>query len=79
MSIRTRTRFIKRYIRANAIRKGLLGRDKFWLGIFVLSLLGRQVNKVLKRGDAPIVLSEKLKPGETMIISHLPEAGRRRR
>lgn len=76
-----RWRFLKRYVRTTAIRRGLLGRDRFWLGVFVLGLLGRQVNKVLKRGDAPVVFSERLEPGQVLTISHLapPERGRRRR
>jgi hypothetical protein len=76
VSLRTRTRFVKRYVRTNAIRRGLLGRDKFWLGVFVLGLMGRQVNKVLKRGDMPILFSERLKPGESFVITHIPEPGK---
>jgi hypothetical protein len=79
VSLRTRTRFVKRYVRTNAIRRGLLGRDKFWLGIFVLGLMGRQANKVLKRGDMPIVFSERLKPGESFVVTHYAEPGRRKK
>jgi hypothetical protein len=68
---RTNLRFVKRYIRTNALRRGLIGRERFWMAVFVLGLMGRQVNKVLKRGDAPIVFSERLKPGESFVITHL--------
>ena len=74
-----RWRFLKRYMRTTAIRRGLLGRDRFWLGVFVLGLLGRQANKVLKRGDAPVVFSERLEPGQVLAISHLPSPERSRR
>jgi len=76
-----RWRFVKRYIRTTAIRRGLFGRDRFWMGVFVLGLFGRQLNKVLKRGDAPVVFSERLEPGQVLTISHLapPERSRRRR
>jgi hypothetical protein len=77
MPLRARTRFVKRYIRTNAIRRGLLGRDRFWMTVFALGLLGRQVNKVLKRGDMPVLFSEKLKPGESFVITHFAEPGRR--
>ena len=79
MAIRNRTRFVKRYIRASAIRRGLLGGDRFWMVVLGLGLLGRQANKVLKRGDAPILFSERLKPGESFVITHFGEPSRRRR
>ncbi|HUP74356.1 MAG TPA: hypothetical protein VM282_15040 [Acidimicrobiales bacterium] len=63
--------FLRRYIRMNAFRRGLLGGSKPWLAIFVLGMLRRQMGKVTKRGDMPLVLSEALKPGEAMIITHL--------
>jgi hypothetical protein len=49
------------------------------MAIFVMGLLGRQANKVLKRGDAPVVFSERLQPGESFVISHFAEPGRGRR
>jgi hypothetical protein len=77
MALRTRTRFVKRYLRTNAIRRGLIGRDRLWMAVFAAGLLGRQVNKVLKRGDAPIVFSERLKPGESFVITHFAPPGKR--
>jgi hypothetical protein len=70
MAVRSRLRFVRRYIRTNAIRRGLLGRERLWTAIFVLGLAGRQLNKVLKRGDAPVLFSEKLKPGESFLVTH---------
>jgi hypothetical protein len=70
MAVRLRLRFVRRYIRTNAIRRGLLGRERLWTAIFVLGLAGRQLNKVLKRGDAPVLFSEKLKPGESFLVTH---------
>ena len=71
---------LRRYLRLNAVRRGLLGGSKPWMVVLVLGLLGRQVGKVTKRGEMPLVLSEALKPGESMIITHLaPERRRRRR
>jgi hypothetical protein len=79
VALRTQTRFAKRYIRTNAIRRGLLGRDRFWTAVFVAGLLGRQANKVLKRGDAPIVFSQRLKPGEGFVITHLAPPRKRKK
>lgn len=71
---------IRNYIRVNAIRRGLLGGSRPWLAMLVLGFLGRRIGKVTKRGVMPVVLSEALKPGESMIITHLvPERRRRRR
>ncbi|HEX7096370.1 MAG TPA: hypothetical protein VF183_10835 [Acidimicrobiales bacterium] len=79
MAVIPRWRVVKRYARTTAIRRGLLGGDRFWLGVLVLGLLGRQVNKVLKRGDMPVVFSERLEPGQVLTISHLPAPERKRR
>jgi hypothetical protein len=70
MAARSRLPFLRRYIRTNAIRRGLFGRDRLWTAIFVLGLVGRHVNKVLKRGEAPVLFSEKLKPGESFLVTH---------
>ncbi|MDG2027500.1 MAG: hypothetical protein P8J50_10340 [Acidimicrobiales bacterium] len=62
--------FVKRTIRMNGIRKGLLGGSRFWLVIFGLGYVARWSGKVTKRGEMPIRYSEKLKPGESIVISH---------
>jgi hypothetical protein len=70
--------FLRNYIRLNAFRRGLLGGSRPWLAVFVLSLLGRRVGKVTKRGAMPVLLSEALKPGEAMLITHIAPKRRRR-
>jgi hypothetical protein len=45
----------------------------------VLGLLGRQMGKVTKRGEMPLVLSEALKPGEALLITHIAPKRRGRR
>ena len=70
---------VRRRIRYNSIRKGLLARDRFWLTVFVLGLLGRQINKVLKRGPMPVLFSERLEPGTSLVISHLAPPKRTRK
>jgi hypothetical protein len=71
--------FLRRYIRMNALRRGLLGGSRPWLVIFVLGMLRRQMGKVTKRGEMPLRLSEALKPGESMIITHIAPKRRGRR
>ena len=70
---------LRRYIRMNALRRGLFGGSQPWLAVFVLGLLRRQMGKVTKRGEIPLVLSEPLKPGEALLISHLAPKRRGRR
>jgi hypothetical protein len=69
--------YLRRYIRINALRRGVFGGSKPWLAVFVLGIIGRQVGKVTKRGEMPIVLSERLKPGEGLVITHLAPPRRR--
>ena len=66
--------FVKRTVRRNSIRKGLLGGSRFWLAIFGLGYLARWSGKVTKRGEMPIRLSEALKPGESIVIRHIDPA-----
>lgn len=71
--------FVSRTIRYNAVRQGLLGGSAAWFSVFVLLRLGRSINKVTKRGEAPIRFSEQLEVGQRLVIEHLPPPERRRR
>ena len=68
----------RRRFRTKMIRRGLLGGSKPWLALFALSLLGRGMNRVAKRGVIPVVFSEPLKPGERMLITHIAPSRRGR-
>jgi len=57
----------------------VFGGERVWMGVFALALLGRQVNKVLKRGEMPLRFSEKLEPGQSFVITHLAPPPKRRR
>ena len=63
--------YIRRTIRTNSIRKGLLGGSRFWLTVFVLRRFARWSTKITKRGEMPIRFSEPLAPGEWLEIRHL--------
>jgi hypothetical protein len=66
-------------MRRNAVVKGVLGRDRGWLFVFVMILVGRQANRVLKRGAMPVLFSEKLEPGHSYVITHYAEPSRRKK
>jgi hypothetical protein len=74
-----RSGYLRRWLRYNALRKGLLGRQGPWLFVFVVSFLMRRANSVLKRGVMPIRFNEKLEPGVTYVISHIAPPSRRQR
>lgn len=65
--------FVKRTVRRNSIRKGLLGGSRFWLTIFGLRYVARWSGKVTKRGEMPIQFSEELAQGEQLVIRHTNE------
>jgi len=62
--------YVKRTVRMNGIRKGLLGGSRFWLAIFGLGYVARWSGKVTKRGEMPVKFSEALQPGEEIVIRH---------
>ena len=66
--------YVKRVVRMNSIRKGLLGGSPFWLGIFGLGYLARWSGKVTKRGEMPVRFSEAIGPGEQLVIRHVDDA-----
>lgn len=62
--------FVKRTIRRNSIRKGLLGGSRLWLTVFALRHVSDLVGKVAKRGEMPVRYREPLAPGEQLVITH---------
>ena len=74
-----RSGYVRRWLRYNALRKGLLGRQGPWLFVFVVSFILRRANSVLKRGEMPIHFSEKLQPGASYLITHIVPPTRRQR
>jgi len=63
--------YVKRTIRYNSVRKGLLGGSRFWLAMFAAGYLARWSGKVTKRGEKPIRFAESLEPGESFVIRHI--------
>ena len=74
-----RSGYLRRWVRYNALRKGVLGQQGPWLFVFVAAFVLRRVNSVLKRGVMPIRFSEKLEPGASYLITHIVPPTRRDR
>lgn len=58
-------------LRQNSIRRGLLGGSRLWLGVFVGRMMLRWLARVAKRSEMPVRFSEKLAPGESLLVSHV--------
>lgn len=71
--------YIKRVVRMNATRKGLLGGSTPWRAVWVLLTLRKGWSKVSKSGDAPVTFTEPLREGEAWTIVHVPEQSKRGR
>ena len=65
--------YLKRTVRMNGVRKGLLGGSRFWLAMFGLGYVARWTGKVTKRGEMPVKYSEQLQPGEQLVIRHIDD------
>ena len=63
--------YVKRTVRFNSVRKGLLGGSRPWLIMWGVLHLAKWSGKVTKRGEAPIKFGESLQPGESFVISHV--------
>ncbi len=66
---------LRRTVQVRALREGLFGGSRFWLAVFVLLRVGRWTRRVTKRGPMPVRYSQKLRPGEGLIVRHLPPGG----
>jgi flagellar biosynthesis GTPase FlhF len=71
--------YVKRMIRMNALRKGLLGGHPMWRAVWAVSALRKMWSRVSKKGEAPITFSESLGEGEAWALVHVPENSRRGR
>lgn len=58
-------------IRVKSLRRGLLGGSRIWLTVFVARIVWRGLVRVSKQGDMEVKYSERLAPGETLVIRHV--------
>jgi hypothetical protein len=54
-----------------AWRRGVLGGSRLWIVLGAAALLGRYGRRALKRSE-DVVYSERLFPGQKLVISHEP-------
>jgi len=65
---------MKRFVpllRRRGLERGVLGHSRVWLGVWAVLTVGRVVRRVTR--SKPVVERFALKPGETVVISHLSE------
>lgn len=57
------------FLRRTAVTRGVLGGNRFWL-VLAIVIYGRRIIRKLA-GDGPeLVFSERLEPGQSLLISH---------
>ena len=65
---------LERIVRAGlrrGFRDGLVGGNRAWLAVGTVALGVRLLRKLSR--PEPVVVCEPLRPGETLVIAHLPE------
>ena len=65
-----------RYLRRQAIRRGVLGGSRTWLILGGVAWGFRLLTRVAGTRRLRAVLTEELRPGESLLISHLPDESR---
>jgi hypothetical protein len=62
------------YLVRRGLRQGLVGGETIWLWLGVGALAVQFALRALRKNEE-VVFSEKLKPGERLIITHQPRTG----
>lgn len=66
-------------LRRKALRSGVLGGDRKWLGVFVTMFLWRRVKSLFGFGDPQPVYIEDVEPGQRFVVAHEESTSRRKR
>lgn len=61
-----------RRLQSRAFQRGLLGGSRLWFAVFLGGAVRRWLSKSLSAKEMPVALSERLHPGEGMVIRHIP-------
>ena len=64
------------YVRRQAIRRGVLGGSRAWLILGAAAWGFRLVMRVASTRRLRAVLTEELRPGDSLLITHLPDESR---
>ena len=73
-------RFLKPSIllRRKALRSGLFGGQKGWMGIWFVMFLWRRIKSLFGFGEPEPVLIEDIEPGQRFVVAHEPSSSRRK-
>lgn len=73
-------RFLKPSVllRRKALRSGIFGGQKGWLGVWVIMFLWRRIKGLFGFADPEPVLIEDIGPGQRFVIAHEPSTKRRK-
>jgi hypothetical protein len=69
---RARKRGLVEKLYQRAVQRGVRGSSRGWFAVAVATWAFRQARKLTSR-EEKVVLRERLKPGETLVITHRPE------
>jgi len=74
-------RFLKPSVllRRKALRSGLLGGDRKWLGVFVTMFVWRRVKALFGFAEPQPVYIEDVQPGQRFVVAHQESTSRRKR
>lgn len=64
------------YVRRQAIRRGVMGGSRAWLILGAVAWGFRLFRRVASTRRLRAVLTEELRPGESVLITHLPDESR---
>ena len=60
---------MRRYLMSRAVARGFLGGSRFWTVLGTLGVAMRVLKKVM-RSEPEVVYCERLRPGQSLVISH---------
>lgn len=66
-------------MRRKALRSGVFGGDRRWLGVFVTMFLWRQIKGLFGFGEPQPVFVSEAEPGELVIVAHEEDKSTRRK
>lgn len=64
------------YVRRQAIRRGVMGGSRAWLILGAVAWGVRLLMRVANTRHLRAVLTEELRPGESLVVTHLPDESR---
>lgn len=66
-------------LRRKALRSGVFGGDRRWLGVFLTMFLWRRLKALFGFGEPQPVFVSEAEPGEVMVVAHEEDKSTRRK